>query len=197
MNREMQRGGRAQRDVRELIAKADDVNVARELFDLLYGELHKLAEAQLRRRKDQAAVGATSLVHEAYARMVGRSALHFSDQARFFAYASRAMRALAVDLSRRRMAKKRGRALTITLVEHVTPDAPNDTDVELSELSEVLEELSALDPKLARLVDLHFFGGLTFVEIAGLLAVSERTVQRDWHKARSMLKDMLRKRERG
>jgi RNA polymerase sigma factor (TIGR02999 family) len=183
------------RTVGELVAGADNAAVAHELFVLLYAELRKLANAQLRRQNSRLALGATTLVHEAYVRMVGRSELRFEDRARFFAYASRAMRALAVDFSRRRMAKKRGRALTVTFDEHETADGPVDPEASLSDVSDVLEELATLDPKLAELVDLHFFGGLSFVEIASLRAVSERTVQRDWHKTRLMLKDMLHKRE--
>jgi RNA polymerase sigma factor (TIGR02999 family) len=125
--------------------------------------------------------------------MIGRRDVVFPDRARFFAYASRAMRGLVIDYARRRRAKKRGRDIEITLVEEQVPATEAmDSSSELESLGDALNELGRLGPALAELVDLHFFGGFTFGEIAELRGVSERTVQRDWRKARLLLHQALR-----
>jgi DNA-directed RNA polymerase specialized sigma subunit len=116
--------------------------------------------------------------------MAGRSDAEFPDRARFFAYASRAMRGLVIDYARRRSAKKRGRQYEITLIEDSSDGAAvAAAATDLPALGEALAELTNLNPALAELVDLHFFGGFAFGEIAQFRGVSERTVQRDWRKA--------------
>jgi RNA polymerase sigma factor (TIGR02999 family) len=186
--------GRPNAELPGLLSRAEKGGAAaEELFALLYAELHRLAQSHLRRQGGSLTLGATTLVHEAYLNMIGRSEALFPDRARFFAYASRAMRGLAIDYSRRRHAKKRGRQFEITLEQDddLSPGtAAAVTD--LTELGDALTELAQVDPPLAELVDLHFFGGLSFLEIAGLRAVSERTVQRDWQKARLLLNRALR-----
>jgi RNA polymerase sigma factor (TIGR02999 family) len=103
------------------------------------------------------------------------------------------MRGLVIDYARRRQAKKRGRDYEITLVEDEVPTAETAAaGNDLAELGDALEQLARVDPALAELVDLHFFGGFTFGEIAALRGVSERTVQRDWKKARLLLHRSLR-----
>lgn len=173
-------------------ADASDPVAARELFGLLYEELHRIAELQLRRGVPGATLGTTTLLHEAYLNVSGRDGVAFSGRAHFLAYASRAMRGLLIDYARRQQAIKRGRQLEITLEGDVAPgiDALQSAD-ELQELGDALEELATLRPALAELVDLHFFCGFSFLEIAGLRGVSERTVQRDWRKARLLLQHFL------
>jgi RNA polymerase sigma factor (TIGR02999 family) len=181
-------------DLPALIARADGAerNASEQLFALLYAELRRLAEAQLRRRGGAFTLGATTLVHEAYMAMLGHAELSFPDRARFFAYASRAMRGLVIDYCRRRRAKKRGRELEITLdADDGGPAQPSDS-TELVELADALDALASIDAKLVELVDLHFFGGVSFGEIAAMRAVSERTVQRDWQKARLLLHRLMR-----
>jgi RNA polymerase sigma factor (TIGR02999 family) len=159
-----------------------------QFFALLYSELRQLADAHLRRNKSSFTLGTTTLVHEAYLNMAGRSDAEFPDRARFFAYASRAMRGLVIDYARRRSAKKRGRQYEITLAEDVGDSAAVTAAVtDLSALGDAMNFLTELDPVLAELVDLHFFGGFSFTEIATFRGVSERTVQRDWRKARVLL----------
>ena len=163
------------------------------MFSLLYTELHRLADRQLRGGNSGLTLSTTTLVHEAWLSMAGKSENLFPDRARFFAYASRAMRGLVVDHARRRCALKRGRHLQITLEENnAFPEQVKEASEELPALGEALEELQQLDPDLAELVDLHFFGGFSFGEIAGFRRVSERTVQRDWRKARLLLHRSLR-----
>jgi RNA polymerase sigma factor (TIGR02999 family) len=180
---------RVQNDFGELLRRADraDAAAAHELFALLYEELRELAERHLRRGGPELTISASTLVHEVYLSIVGRREIVFPDRARFFAYASRAMRGLVIDYARRGRAKKRGRDIEITLVEDRIPAADPNDGLDLESLGDALERLGRLDPNLAELVDLHFFAGFTFVEVAELRGVSERTVQRDWRKARLLL----------
>ncbi|MEP7177078.1 MAG: ECF-type sigma factor, partial [Gemmatimonadales bacterium] len=146
-------------DLTELVRRADgaDAAAADQLFSLLYAELRRLAERHLQGGRSGLTLSTTTLVHETYLRMAGRTTA-FPDRARFFAYASRAMRGLVVDYARRRGAKKRDRGFEITLVDGAQPAGDGaGTDVEA--LSDALDELAALDPALAEVVDLHFFGG--------------------------------------
>ena len=168
-------------------AELADPRAADQLFALLYAELHRLAERHLRRGGAELTVGATTLVHECYLSMAGLTDVTFPDRARFFAYASRAMRGLVIDYSRRRRAKKHDRGFEITLAEDAVVDGGERENEELQALDRALGDLAALDPRLAELVDLHFFGGFTFGEIAELRGLSERSVQRDWRKARLLL----------
>lgn len=157
------------------------------LFVLFYNELHQLAEASLR-RAGAITLGTTTLIHEAYLNIVNREQLAFVDRARFLAYASRAMRGLTIDYARRRRAAKRGGGLLITLDEAEGPSGEGlRTSEELEQLGDALTDLAKLEPALAELVDLHFFAGFTFLEIAQFRGVSDRTVQRDWRKARLLL----------
>lgn len=181
-------------DLSELLSRADraDTLAADELFALLYGELRRLAERHLHRGGGNLTLGTTTLVHDAYLSMTGSRSASFPDRARFFAYASRAMRGLVVDYARRRQAKKRGRDFEITLVEDEVQDPSESVGQDLDSLNDALGQLSVVDPDLSELVDLHFFGGFAFGEIAELRNVSERTIQRDWKKARLFLHRALR-----
>jgi RNA polymerase sigma factor (TIGR02999 family) len=164
-----------------------------ELFSLLYGELHRLAEHALRRDGGSLTVGPTTLLHEAYLNMAGRQDVVFADRSRFLAYASRAMRGLVIDFARRRQASKRGRLLEITLSGDEEPSADaSRSAAELVQIGDALGELADLEPSLAEVVDLHFFCGFSFAEIGALRRVSERTVQRDWRKARLLLHRAIR-----
>lgn len=164
---------------------------AEQLFPLLYEELHRLAERQLNRNGGQLALGATTLLHEAYLSL-SRNDARFPDRARFMGYVARAMRGLIIDYARHARAHKRGGGMfEITLTPEVAPVASSDA-MQLDQLGDALNELGVHQPALAELVDLHFFGGLTFAEIAGLRNVSERTVQRDWRKARLFLHETMR-----
>ncbi len=156
-----------------------------QLVATLYAELRRLAERELR-RYPRMSVSPTTLVHEAYLNVAGRDGLSFEDRARFLGYIARAMRGLLIDFARRQMALKRGAEFHIT-------ELPTEFGGEIAEseqlarLSEALDGLAALDARLAEVVDLKYFCGLSFAEIAGLRGVSERTVQRDWEKARLLL----------
>jgi RNA polymerase sigma factor (TIGR02999 family) len=181
-----------ERSLSELMSEAASGSATKELFAALYNELHRIAESNLRRGGGALTLGPTTLLHEAYLNVVGHDAAAFPDRAHFFAYASRAMRSLVIDYARRRQAKKRGRHLEITLTgsEPVSAEAQRMA-VELEQLGDALDELSTVEPALAELVDLHFFCGFTFAEIAAARGVSTRTVHRDWRKARLLLHHAL------
>jgi RNA polymerase sigma factor (TIGR02999 family) len=176
-----------------LISRADsDQNSSDQLFTLLYQKLHRLAEHNLKRGSTTMTLDATTLLHEAYLNISGRTDVTFRDQARFLAYASRAMRGLMIDYTRRRRALKRGSRLEITLTEDDrNADEIARQSAELEQIGDAIDELASLDPGLAQLVDLHFFCGFTFAEIAELRGTSERTTQRDWRKARLLLQHSL------
>jgi RNA polymerase sigma factor (TIGR02999 family) len=177
--------------IAQIVARADDGDpVAKEnLFAALYEELHRLAQAHLHRTGSDLALSPTTLLHEAYLDLAGRDGLAFPDHKRFLAYASRAMRRLIIDYVRHRDAQKRGGDVTFTSIENRMVPTPRGVDLE--ELGRALEELALLDAGLAQLVDLKFFCGFSFAEIAAMRGVSERTVQRDWAKARLLLHDWL------
>lgn len=175
----------------ELLRRADTGDAAARdaLFTALYGELHRLAEAHLRRNANLT-LSATTLLHEAYLDIAGREALTFPDRGRFLQYASRAMRGLMIDYVRRRGARKRGGDLTFTTFDDNRAH-PHDALPDLDTLTGALDTLAELDAALAELVDLRFFCGFSLAEIAAIRGVSERTVQRDWAKARLLLRRFL------
>jgi RNA polymerase sigma factor (TIGR02999 family) len=171
-------------------AEAGDGDARDALFTALYAELHRLAEIHLHRSPGNVTLSATTLLHEAYMDIAGRSSLAFPDRNRFLQYASRAMRGLVIEYMRRRGARKRGGELTFTTLDEDRVQSSESTpDVE--SLGTALETLTDLDPSLAELVDLRFFCGFSMAEIAGIRGMSERSVQRDWTKARVLLRRFL------
>lgn len=172
------------------LAEAGDSAAKDALFASLYAELHRLAQSHIRRSGGQITMGATTLLHEAYLDLSAGRTVAFPDRLRFLKYASRAMRGLVIDYVRNRRAQKRGGELTFTTVDEATMEG-DTTDASLQQLGHALDELSAIDHSLAELVDLKFFCGFSFAEIAEIRQVSERTVQRDWAKARTLLHHAL------
>ena len=174
--------------VAALVARADagDAGARDALFSALYSELHRLAELHLHRSARPLTLGATTLLHEAYIGISERDSLAFPDRNHFLSYASRAMRGLIIDYVRKRRAQKRGGELTFTSLDEAQ-EATAFESTELEQLGRALDELATLDPALAELVDLKFFCGFSFDEVAAMRGISERTVQRDWAKARVLL----------
>jgi RNA polymerase sigma factor (TIGR02999 family) len=162
-----------------------------DLFTDLYAQLRQIAQSALRRSGPQLTVSPTTLLHEAYLKISGRDAVAFPDRARFMAYASRAMRRLVIDFVRERRALKRGAGFEITSIPTEAAELAGES-LDLQRISDALDELATVNATLAELVDLHFFCGFSFAEIAALLDLSERTVMRDWNKARLYLHDALR-----
>ena len=163
------------------------------LFASLYEELRQIAQRELRRGSGLS-LSATTLLHEAYLKVHQRDTTAFPDRARFLAYASRVMRNLVIDFARRGQAQKRGGACEITTLPTLVPEQVADV-AELERLASAIDTLDALDAELAQLVNLKFFCGLSFVEIAAMRGVSERTAQRDWEKARVLLHRVLEGRD--
>jgi RNA polymerase sigma factor (TIGR02999 family) len=161
------------------------------LFSTLYSELHRLAKRELARWGAPASLSVTTLLHEAYLDISAREGKSFPDRARFMGYAARVMRGLVIDHARSRNALKRGGEFEITSLK--TDIIENSVDAkELTSISDALDQLAKVEPELAELVDLKFFCGFTFAEIAALRNVSERTVQRNWEKARIYLHRSIR-----
>jgi RNA polymerase sigma factor (TIGR02999 family) len=159
------------------------------LFAALYDELHRMARRELSRRGMGVTLGPTTLLHEAYLDISDRERA-FPDRQRFMAYALRVMRGLIIDDARNRRTQKRGGQFEITALATDVAEAVPDVD-HLNRLSDALDDLEGVDARLARIVDLKFFCGFSFGEIAAMTGVSERTVQRDWEKARIYLHGVL------
>jgi RNA polymerase sigma factor (TIGR02999 family) len=167
-------------------AERGDRPAAEALFAALYSELHRLAQRELARRGSQVTLSATTLLHEAYLDMAARAGPSFPDRERFMGYAARVMRGLIIDHAREQHAQKRGGLFEITSLN--TEAMENAVDHrELVRISETLDELGKVEPALAEVIDLKFFCGFSFAEIAAMRDVSERTVQRNWEKARIYL----------
>jgi len=171
-------------------AERGESSGANALFSALYSQLHRVAKRELARQGFPMSLGTTTLLHEAYIEMAPRDGASFLDRGRFMAYAARVMRGLIIDYARRRQAQKRGSQFEIT---STTTDLENAADDrELVRISEALNELGKVEPKLAEIVDLKFFCGFTLAEIAEMKGISERTAQRQWEKARIYLHRAIR-----
>ena len=176
-----------------LIARADagDMEARSQLFAALYERLHRLARREVSRHGGALTLSPTTLLHEVFLDMSQREETRFPDQARFLGYAARAMRGVVIDHIREHQAQKRGGHLHITALDTEAAEAlPWNED--LLPIHEALEELELIEPGLAQVVDLKFFCGFSFAEIAAMRQVSERTVQRHWEKARLLLHRALR-----
>jgi RNA polymerase sigma factor (TIGR02999 family) len=171
-------------------AEKGDSAATEALFGALYSELHRMARRQLARGGSGVSLSVTTLLHEAYLDMAGRSDVQFPDEARFMGYAARVMRNLIINYARDRQAQKRGGLFVITSLESEGVKEPAD-ESQLSEIGEALEKLAKVDPELATVVDMKFFCGFSFAEIAAMRNQSERTVQRSWQKARIFLHQEL------
>jgi RNA polymerase sigma factor (TIGR02999 family) len=171
-------------------AERGDSPASEALFAALYSELHRLAKRELARRGSMVSLSATTLLHEAYLDMAARDGPSFPDRPRFMGYAARVMRGLIIDHARNRQAQKRGGQFEITSLASDTGDVADSRQLE--RISDALEQLARLEPQLAEIVDLKFFCGFSFADIAAMRSLSERTVQRKWEKARIYLHRELR-----
>jgi RNA polymerase sigma factor (TIGR02999 family) len=172
--------------------QAGDPEARNALFAAAYSELHRLARSRLRDGGRSTVLDTTCLVHEAYLRFVSAGELRAQDRRAFFAYASQVMRSVIVNSVRERIAQKRGgvwRPLKLS-----TDLAGNVLDREdtVLKVHEALEDLQKADPRLAEVAQMRYFGGYSEQEIAETLDITERTVRRDWEKARLLLAALLR-----
>jgi len=161
------------------------------LFAAVYPELKRLAHARLHGGGRNTVLDTTALVHESYLRLVQTGALGFDDRRAFFGYASRVMRSVIVDSARARLAERRGgQAEKLTLGSEPALNVAQH-DEHILQVHAALEQLEQADARAAQMVEMRYFGGYTDREIADTLALTERTVQRDWEKARLLLRAML------
>ncbi|MGC4059959.1 MAG: ECF-type sigma factor [Aquabacterium sp.] len=158
-----------------------------KLFELLYPELRRIAAARMRKTDERVMLDTTSLVHECYLRLLKLDELSLNDRGHFLAYAAKVMRSVVVDLAREQQAQRRGGDMAfVTLDTAVASGLPNG-EHEVLHIHEALEALGEIDPRLVKVVEMRYFIGLDNTEIAQVLDVSTRTVERDWERARSFL----------
>jgi RNA polymerase sigma factor (TIGR02999 family) len=167
-------------------AHTGDRAAADRAYAALYPELLKIARARLRVHQPNTLLDTEALVHESFLRFVAADKLGIEDRKHFFAYAAKTMRNIVIDFARRRQAERRGGAAErVTLDSHLLGPARQDTSV--IDVDKALGELEALDPTLAQVVEMRYFGGYTDVEIAAAMDISDRTVRRHWDKARAFM----------
>jgi len=172
--------------------QAGDRQARDALFAAAYTELHQLARARLRGGGRNALLDTTCLVHEAYLRFVSAGELHAEDRRAFFAYASQVMRSVIINNVRERIAQKRGGACQpLTLSTQLAPSVDAD-EATILKVHEALEVLERAEPRLAQVAQMRYFGGYNEQEIAETLNIGERTVRRDWEKARLILAELVR-----
>lgn len=173
-------------------AEKNETDGRHRLFAVLYDELHRIARRELQRAMGSPTLSPTTLLHEAYLNLQKRENLAFPDRAHFLAYACRAMRGLVIDYARSRQTLKRGGAFEITSLK-IDQHDPAVEPEELQSLGDAIDLLAATNPRLAQVVDLKYFSGFSFGDIAQMWGISERTVRRDWDKARLFLSRVLSK----
>lgn len=188
--------GAARGEITELLGDlaGGDPAAIDQLFAMVYDQLHR--EAQRRRAfgRGNDTLSTTALVHETYLKLAAAGNKRWQDRAHFFAVAARAMRQILVDHARRRAAQKRGKGAPITAIDENRLGVDSKAE-ELLALDSALSRLGSFDPRLAHLVELRFFAGLSVEETAEALHLSERTIKRDWRKARAFLYEILRSSE--
>jgi RNA polymerase sigma factor (TIGR02999 family) len=180
--------------ITELLSRmqAGDAGARDALFQAAYQELRKLARSRLRDGARNTVLETTSLVHESYLRFVRAGELRFDDRRAFFGYAARVMRSVIVDSVRERMAERRGGdVLQLTLSTELAENLDGG-EQNILQVHEALEVLAKVNERLAQVVEMRYFGGYNESEIAETLGVTERTVQRDWEKARLILAEALK-----
>jgi RNA polymerase sigma factor (TIGR02999 family) len=162
-----------------------------QLCAQLYQELHRMAHARLQRHERMLLLNTTALVHESYLRLLHAGHLNVVDRSHFLAYAARVMRAIIVDFVRQRLAHRRGGgAGHVPLQTDIAAAAPTREETVL-QVNEALEVLAKVDERLVRVVEMRYFAGMSEQDIAAALGVTERTVRRDWQKARLLLSAAL------
>ena len=177
----------------ELIHRAQqgDSTAADALFSATYQHLRKLARARLRSGGRDAVLDTTALVHESYIRLAEGQRIQLSDRLHFLRYAARAMRSVIVDFARKKQADRRGGGALHISTNPEIPDMSGAGEEQIMRVDEALQQLATLDQRLAQVVEMRYFAGMTESEIAEALGITERTVRRDWEKARLLLAQSL------
>jgi RNA polymerase sigma factor (TIGR02999 family) len=168
-------------------------DAAGAVYATLYPELRRIAHSRLRQGSGRVSLDTTALVHDGYLKFVQSRALDVKSRSHFLAYASTVMRSVVVDLIRESQAERRGGGhFDLTLNTQIADTAPDATADEALHVHDALGKLEAIDPRMARVVEMRYFAGLNDTEIAECLGVTERTVGRDWEKARVFLYTLLK-----
>lgn len=166
-----------------------DEQAREELLPMVYQELRRLAQRELRKERAGHTLESRDLVHEAYMRLVGAE-ISWQDRSHFFALCGRTMRRILVDHARARQRDKRGSGITLLSLDHADGAVqPCNPDVLL--LDEAMSRLGSIDPRMEQVVELHYFAGLTYDELAAALAISTATVHRDLAFAKAWLRRQL------
>jgi len=163
------------------------------LYPELYRELKRAARARLAGGGRNTLMDTSVLVHEAFLRMQRAEGLVLQDRAHFLAYAATTMRSVIVDYMRRRGAERRGGLAEVLTLDTEVSEQLGTDDAEVLEVHEALDTLRAIDPKLVQVVEMRYFAGMSEIEVAKAMGVTDRTVRRYWERARLMLTDILRK----
>lgn len=164
-----------------------------QLFELLYADIHRMARARLAEAGPITLLNPTSLAHEAYLRLHGAGRIDLDSRGHFMAYLSTVLRSVIVDFARKRNAERRGGGVAnITLDTEVAESVGNQDD-DILRIDEALAELDQTDPRLRQVVEMRYFAGLSHEEIASALGLNERTVRRDWERARLLLTVSLKR----
>lgn len=168
-------------------ARQGDAQAAGQAFTLLYDDLRKLARSRLRQHRTMTLLNTTSLVHESYLKLIGQEVLAVEDRHHFFAYASRVMRSVIVDFARARLTERRGGGAEHIVLDTDLSEKLADPETDVLQIHQALELLAHADARLAQIVEMRYFGGMTELEIGEALGISDRTVRRSWEKARLLL----------
>ena len=176
-------------DVTALLRRAalDDRQAIDELFKLLYVDLHRMAHARLLANGPITLLDTTSLAHEAYLRLRNTGRVDLDSRGHFMAYVSQVLRSIIVDYARKRTAERRGGGQTHVTLNTQVAESVSGADGDIERVNDALIELEAVDPRLKQVVEMRYFGGLTEQEVAEALGIAERTVRRDWERARMLL----------
>ena len=175
-------------------ARSNVPKAANRLFDVLYNDLHRVARGRLRNNGQPNDLSATAPLHETYERLLKLDELKVSDRQQFFTYAAAVMRSVIVDAARARLTARRGAgAFDVPLDTIMESSLASPLDESVVEIHEALDQLEAIEPRLARVVEMRYFAGLTLAEIGETMGVGVRTISRDWDEARVLLAAMVAK----
>ena len=176
-------------DITNLLSRAreGDRGAMDELVGTLYLELHRMAHARLAQNSTITLLDTTSMVHETYLRLRSAGRIEAESRGQFLAYVAHVMRSVIVDVVRKRLAERRGGGVADVTLAIELLDGSQITDDDIERVNEAVLELEKSDPRLKQIVEMRFFVGLTEEEIAEALGISDRTVRRDWERARMLL----------